>query len=66
MWGVLMKNMKNAKKDKTVIDFYIGMNNGEDAGQTVFDCLHLIPRRKGDINNPRGGVRGIIPEMKDG
>ena len=54
------------KKDKTVTGFNIGMNNGEDAGQTVFHChVHLIPRRKGDIKNPRGGVRGIIPEKKD-
>ena len=54
------------KKDKTVTGFNIGMNNGEDAGQTVFHChIHLIPRRKGDIENPRGGVRGIIPENKD-
>jgi len=54
------------KKDKTVTGFNIGMNNGVDAGQTVFHChVHLIPRRKGDIENPRGGVRGIIPENKD-
>ena len=47
MWGVLMKNMKNAKKGKTVTGFNIGMNNGEDAGQAVFHChVHLIPRRK--------------------
>ena len=54
------------KKDNTVTGFNIGMNNGEDAGQTVFHChVHLIPRRKGDIKNPRGGVRGIIPNKKD-
>jgi len=54
------------KKDKTVSGFNIGMNNGEDAGQTIFHChVHLIPRRKGDIQNPRGGVRGVIPHKKD-
>ena len=54
------------KKDKTVSGFNIGMNNGEDAGQTIFHChVHLIPRRKGDIKNPRGGVRGVIPNKKD-
>ena len=53
------------KKDKTVTGFNIGMNNGEDAGQTVFHChVHLIPRRKGDIKNPRGGVRGVIPSKQ--
>jgi ATP adenylyltransferase len=49
--------------DKTVTGFNIGMNSGESAGQTIFHChLHLIPRRDGDIANPRGGVRGVIPE----
>ena len=38
------------------------MNSGEVAGQTVFHChIHLIPRRKNDVDNPRGGVRNIIP-----
>ena len=33
-----------------------------DAGQTIFHChMHLIPRRKGDVEEPRGGVRGVIP-----
>ncbi len=36
-------------------------NKGEDAGQTIFHChIHLIPRRKGDVVEPRGGVRNII------
>lgn len=44
------------KEDKTVTGFNIGMNNGEDSGQTIFHChIHLIPRRKGDVENPRGG-----------
>ena len=33
------------------------MNCGEVAGQTIFHChVHLIPRRKGDVENPRGGI----------
>jgi len=49
-------------QDPTVIAFNIGMNAGEAAGQTVFHChMHLIPRRKGDVENPRGGVRHLIP-----
>ena len=40
----------------------IGINNGFVSGQTVFHChVHLIPRRKGDVENPRGGVRHVIP-----
>jgi len=47
--------------DATVEGFNIGMNCGEIAGQSVWHChVHLIPRRKGDVENPRGGVRHII------
>ena len=53
-------------RDKNVTGFNVGMNNGEDAGQTIYHChIHLIPRRKGDIENPRGGIRGVIPEKKE-
>jgi diadenosine tetraphosphate (Ap4A) HIT family hydrolase len=49
------------KEDPTIDGFNIGMNCGETAGQTIFHChVHLIPRRKGDVENPRGGVRHII------
>lgn len=49
-------------QDETVEGFNIGMNAGEVAGQTIFHChIHLIPRRKGDVENPRGGVRHLIP-----
>ena len=48
--------------DPTIKGFNIGMNCGETAGQTVFHChIHLIPRRDGDVENPRGGVRHLIP-----
>ncbi len=47
--------------DPTIKGFNIGMNCGEVAGQTIFHChVHLIPRRKGDVENPRGGVRHVI------
>lgn len=49
-------------EDPTVTGFNIGINCGEDAGQTVMHChVHIIPRRRGDTPNPRGGVRGVIP-----
>jgi diadenosine tetraphosphate (Ap4A) HIT family hydrolase len=42
--------------------FNLGVNVGEAAGQTVFHVhLHLIPRYLGDVPDPRGGVRGVIP-----
>ena len=48
--------------DSQVTGFNIGVNIGEDAGQTVSHAhIHLIPRRKADVKNPRGGVRGVIP-----
>ena len=49
--------------DKTITGFNVGMNSGESAGQTVFHChIHLIPRRKGDVDDPTGGVGYVIPE----
>ena len=52
-------------EDNTVQGFNIGMNAGECAGQTIFHChIHLIPRRNGDMEDPRGGVRGVIPEKQ--
>jgi diadenosine tetraphosphate (Ap4A) HIT family hydrolase len=43
--------------------FNIGINDGPSAGQTVPHLhIHLIPRFKGDQEDPRGGVRWIIPE----
>lgn len=48
-------------EDATIEGFNIGMNCGEVAGQTIFHChVHLIPRRRGDVENPRGGVRHVI------
>jgi ATP adenylyltransferase len=49
-------------EDASVTGFNVGMNNGVDAGQTIFHChIHLIPRRKNDVARPRGGVRHVIP-----
>ena len=48
--------------DQSITGFNIGINQGKDAGQTVMHLhIHLIPRRKGDVDDPRGGVRGVIP-----
>ena len=42
--------------------FNVGINVGEAAGQSVFHVhIHLIPRYKGDVENPKGGVRRVIP-----
>ena len=53
------------KKDITVKGFNIGTNAGKVAGQTIMHChIHLIPRRQGDVENPQGGVRGVIPSKQ--
>ena len=45
--------------------YNIGINVGEAAGQTVWHVhVHVIPRYNGDMNDPRGGVRGVIPEKQ--
>lgn len=62
-----------AKEAKTVIEekykpsgFNIGVNINETAGQTVPHVhVHIIPRYKGDVENPRGGVRRVIPWKKN-
>ena len=56
-WGIegVMENKWEA--------FNIGINNGEAAGQSVmWPHVHMIPRRKGDTPNPKGGVRHVIPD----
>ena len=51
--------------DDTVTAFNIGINDGKDAGQSINHLhVHLIPRRVGDIDNPQGGVRGVIPNKQ--
>ena len=51
--------------DDKITGFNIGMNIGDDAGQTIFHChIHIIPRRRGDTPNPRGGIRGVIPQKQ--
>jgi len=62
----MIMNLKIMLDKKFIPDGYnIGINIGEFAGQTVMHChVHLIPRYKGDIDNPRGGVRGVIPNKR--
>ena len=62
--------LKKQKKELTELDnkisgFNVGINIGKDAGQSIMHChIHLIPRRKGDIEDPSGGVRGVIPSKQ--
>ena len=61
----LIKIVKNEvlNKDKSIKAFNVGTNAGKIAGQSIMHChIHLIPRREGDVDNPQGGVRAVIPK----
>ena len=63
----LIKIIKNEilDKDHTVKGFNLGTNIGKVSGQSIFHChFHLIPRREGDVDNPQGGVRSVIPNKQ--
>lgn len=65
LWRLLRECRGFLQKEYKPDGFNIGINDGEAAGQTIFHLhIHLIPRFFGDINNPRGGVRGVIPEKR--
>jgi len=65
-WELLCKQKTAIQsQDDTIAGFNIGVNVGGAAGQTVFHAhVHLIPRRVGDVNEPRGGIRGVIPSKR--
>ena len=51
--------------DQSVKGFNLGTNIGKVSGQSIFHChFHLIPRRDGDVENPQGGVRSVIPSKQ--
>ena len=52
-------------KDPSVKGFNLGTNIGKVSGQSILHChFHLIPRREGDVENPQGGVRSVIPKKQ--
>ena len=52
-------------KDPSVKGFNLGTNIGKVSGQSILHChFHLIPRRLGDVKNPQGGVRSVIPNKQ--
>jgi diadenosine tetraphosphate (Ap4A) HIT family hydrolase len=59
---ILDRSKKMLDEEMAPDGYNVGINCGSAAGQTVFHVhVHLIPRYAGDIDNPRGGVRGVIP-----
>ncbi|MDP2404582.1 MAG: HIT domain-containing protein [Methylotenera sp.] len=64
-WDLLDIATKELESLYSPDGFNVGLNVNEAAGQTVWHAhIHLIPRYKGDVENPRGGVRGVIPQNK--
>jgi diadenosine tetraphosphate (Ap4A) HIT family hydrolase len=62
IWSLVARVRALLTKELGVAAFNIGNNDGEAAGQTIGHThIHVIPRRPGDIPDPRGGVRWIIP-----
>ena len=63
----LIKKVKDEikKKDPNINGFNLGTNIGKVSGQSILHChFHLIPRRLGDVENPQGGVRSVIPNKQ--
>lgn len=66
LWIVVNHCKEELSKRYNPDGFNVGINIGEDAGQSIFHShIHLIPRYKGDVENPRGGIRGVIPEKQN-
>ena len=60
---IVKKEITN--KDSSVRGFNLGTNIGKVSGQSILHChFHLIPRREGDVENPQGGVRSVIPNKQ--
>lgn len=65
-WIVVNKVKKILQEKYDPTGFNIGININEDGGQTMWHShIHVIPRYKGDVENPRGGIRGVIPHYKE-
>ncbi len=66
LYNMLFQTKVKIQEIHTVSDFTIGINEGVLAGRTVHHLhVHIIPRYQGDVPNPRGGIRNIIPGKGD-
>lgn len=65
LWDLVEESKKYLDKRFAPDGYNIGINNGVAAGQSIMHLhIHLIPRYIGDIENPKGGVRGVIPSKR--
>ena len=64
LYDMLGRCKKHVEDKYSPTGYNIGVNVGEDAGQTIMHLhVHLIPRYKGDVENPKGGVRRLKPQL---
>jgi ATP adenylyltransferase len=62
LWKLVDQVVVRLKNEFLCDSFNVGFNVGTVAGQTVFHThVHIIPRYQNDVDNPRGGVRNVIP-----
>jgi diadenosine tetraphosphate (Ap4A) HIT family hydrolase len=63
LWALVAEARNRLATDQHPDDFNIGLNDGLAAGQTIMHAhIHIIPRREGDVDDPKGGVRWVIPD----
>jgi diadenosine tetraphosphate (Ap4A) HIT family hydrolase len=66
LWSLVAEVRSHLQKQHQPDGFNIGLNDGPAAGQTVMHAhIHIIPRYAGDVEDPRGGVRWLIPDKAD-
>jgi diadenosine tetraphosphate (Ap4A) HIT family hydrolase len=63
VFALVQRVTREASTHQGVDGVNVGFNSGAAAGQTVDHAhVHVIPRRRGDVVDPRGGIRGVIPD----
>lgn len=66
LWDLVEQAKTKLDSQFSPDSYNIGMNDGPAAGQTISHChIHLIPRYAGDVADPRGGLRWIMPDKAD-
>jgi diadenosine tetraphosphate (Ap4A) HIT family hydrolase len=63
---ILFEVKEHLDKEYSPDGYNVGFNVNEEGGQSIFHChIHIIPRYRGDVENPRGGIRGVIPSKQN-